>query len=60
MGAFVLRCGKALDGVSDRLTGPVEILVEGERIGDRPLGASATRFSDDRSFGAHRMGLADT
>jgi hypothetical protein len=25
MGASVLQCGKLFDGVSDRLTGPVEI-----------------------------------
>ena len=29
MGALVLRCGKLFDGVSDQLTGPMEILVEG-------------------------------
>lgn len=41
MEASVLRCGKLFDGLSDRLTGPVEILVEGERIAK--IGASVGR-----------------
>ena len=43
MSAVVLVCGNVLDGLSDALTGPAEILVEGNRIakversvGDRP------------------------
>jgi hypothetical protein len=32
MSATVLVCGKVFDGASEELTGPVEILVEGNRI----------------------------
>ena len=32
MSATVLVCGKVFDGVSEELTGPAEILVEGNRI----------------------------
>ena len=32
MSATVLVCGKVFDGASDSLTGPAEILVEGNRI----------------------------
>jgi hypothetical protein len=32
MSAVVLVCGNAFDGISDALTGPTEILVEGNRI----------------------------
>ncbi len=32
MSATVLVCGKVFDGASDRLTGPAEILVDGNRI----------------------------
>jgi len=32
MGIVVLVCGNVFDGISDSLTGPVEILVEGKRI----------------------------
>lgn len=41
MSAAALLCGKLFDGVSDRLTGPVEILVEGERIAE--IGPSVRR-----------------
>ena len=41
MGAFVLRCGRLFDGLSDHLSGPVEILVEGDRIAE--VGASVRR-----------------
>ncbi len=44
MSAFVLKCGKLFDGVSDRLTGPAEILVEGDRITE--IGPSVRRPSD--------------
>jgi hypothetical protein len=30
--ALVLVCGKVFDGISDALTGPAEILIEGNRI----------------------------
>ncbi|HMN03642.1 MULTISPECIES: hypothetical protein [Geobacter] len=32
MSMFVLVCGNVFDGLSDSLTGPAEILVEGNRI----------------------------
>ena len=32
MNAVVLLCGNVFDGLSDALTGPAEILVEGNRI----------------------------
>ena len=32
MSATVLVCGKVFDGASDSLTGPADILVEGNRI----------------------------
>jgi imidazolonepropionase-like amidohydrolase len=43
MGAFILSCGKMFDGVSNQLTGPVEILVEGDRITE--IGSSIHRPS---------------
>lgn len=52
MNAIVLVCGKMFDGVSERLTGPVEILVEGNRIASvgrsvhRPSGARVIDLSD--------------
>ncbi|HYK56334.1 MAG TPA: amidohydrolase family protein [Flavisolibacter sp.] len=51
MGAFILSCGKMFDGVSNQLTGPVEILVEGDRITEigsaihRPSGAETIDLS---------------
>ena len=48
MGAFVLLCGKLFDGVSDRLTGPVEILVEGDRITE--IGLSVRRPQDAQTI----------
>lgn len=44
MSATVLVCGRIFDGASEELTGPAEILVEGNRIAgmersvDRPPG----------------------
>jgi hypothetical protein len=32
MSLVVLICGNVFDGISDALTGPAEILVEGNRI----------------------------
>ena len=32
MSVIVLECGNVFDGISDTLTGPAEILVEGNRI----------------------------
>ncbi len=52
MGAFILSCGKMFDGVSNQLTGPVEILVEGDRITEigssihRPSGAETIDLSN--------------
>lgn len=44
MSAFVLLCGRMFDGVSDRLAGAVEILVEGDRIAE--IGPSVRRPPD--------------
>ena len=52
MSATVLVCGKVFDGVSEELTGPAEILVEGNRI------ASIGR-SVDRSPGVRVIDLSD-
>ena len=52
MSATVLVCGKVFDGVSEKLTGPAEILVEGNRI------ASIGR-SVDRSSGVQVIDLSD-
>lgn len=52
MSATVLVCGKMFDGVSEELTGPAEILVEGNRI------ASIGR-SVNRSPGAQVIDLSD-
>lgn len=52
MSAVVLLCGKVFDGVSDGLTGPAEILVEGGRITKigpsvpRPEGVEVVDLSD--------------
>ena len=48
MGKFVLRCGKLFDGVSDQLTGPAEILVEGDRIVE--IGSSVRRSPDTQTI----------
>ena len=48
MGASVLRCGKLFDGLSDRLTGPVEILVDGDRIVE--IGDSVRRPPDAQTI----------
>jgi imidazolonepropionase-like amidohydrolase len=52
MSATVLVCGKVFDGVSEQLTGPAEILVEGNRI------ASIGR-SVNRSLGVQVIDLSD-
>ena len=44
MSAFVLLCGRMFDGLSDHLAGPVEILVEGDRITE--IGPSVRRPPD--------------
>lgn len=36
MSVLVLGCGKVFEGLSDTLTGPAEILVEGNRIAKIP------------------------
>src|SRR5271165_4774415 len=52
MSATVLVCGKVFDGASDSLTGPAEILVEGNRITSlersvgRPSGAQVIDLSE--------------
>jgi imidazolonepropionase-like amidohydrolase len=48
MGTCVLRCGRLFDGVSDHLTGPVEILVEGDRI--TAIGPSVRHPSDAQTI----------
>jgi imidazolonepropionase-like amidohydrolase len=51
MSALVLVCGRVFDGLSDTLTGPAEILVEGnrttkiERSLGRPPGARVIDLS---------------
>jgi imidazolonepropionase-like amidohydrolase len=52
MSATVLVCGKVFDGASKKLTGPAEILVEGNRI------ASVAR-SVDRPHGVRIIDLSD-
>ena len=52
MSAVVLLCGKIFDGISDRLTGPAEILIENGRISEI---APAVR----RSSGAQVIDLRD-
>lgn len=52
MSAVVLLCGKVFDGISDRLTGPAEILIENGRISEI---APAVR----RSSGAQVIDLRD-
>ena len=52
MNATVLVCGKMFDGVSEELTAPAEILIEGNRIASversvgRPQGAQVIDLSD--------------
>jgi len=52
MTSVVLICGNVFDGLSDALTGPAEILVEGNRISrvepsvGRPPGAQVIDLSD--------------
>src|SRR6478752_7145983 len=41
MSSIVLRCGKMFDGVSETLSGPIEILIEGKRISS--MGRSVER-----------------
>jgi len=48
MTASVLRCGKLFDGLADRLTGPAEILVDGDRIVE--IGASVRRPPDAQTI----------
>ncbi|MGH7104883.1 MAG: amidohydrolase family protein [Acetobacteraceae bacterium] len=48
MGVFVLLCGKLFDGVSDQLTGPIEILVEGDQISE--IGSSVRRPADTQTI----------
>lgn len=52
MSAIVLSCGKVFDGISDRLAGPTEILVDDGRIAEigrsvhRPSGATVIDLSN--------------
>ncbi|MGA8595238.1 MAG: amidohydrolase family protein [Bryobacteraceae bacterium] len=52
MGDCILRCGRMFDGVSETLSGPMEILVEKNRITrvaqsvERPAGAEVIDLSD--------------
>jgi hypothetical protein len=53
MSVLVLGCGKVFEGLSDTLTGPVEILVGGNRIAriersvGRPPGVSSGSYAAD-------------
>lgn len=52
MSATVLVCGKLFDGTGDRLVGPVEVLVEQDRVAEiapavaRPAGAKVVDLTD--------------
>lgn len=48
MGTCVLRCGGMFDGVADRLSGPVEILVEDDRIAE--IGPTVRRPPDAQTI----------
>jgi len=48
MGASVLLCGGMFDGVADRLSGPVEILVEDDRIAE--IGPTVRRPPDAQTI----------
>lgn len=60
MSAVVLSCGKVFDGISDRLTGPAEILVEGDRITEmaptvrKPAGGARVSAGSSSSVAARR------
>ncbi|RCS31686.1 amidohydrolase family protein [Rhodanobacter denitrificans] len=48
MGTCVLLCGRMFDGLADRLTGPVEILVEDDRIAE--IGPTVRRPPDAQTI----------
>ena len=60
MSATVLVCGKVFDGASEELTGPAEILVEGNRIASigRSVNRSSAGHGDLRGFYNPRWGIA--
>ena len=62
MNAVVLLCGNVFDGLSDALTGPAEILVEGNRISriERSLGRPPDAWVIDLSERTVSLGFIDT
>ena len=62
MSAVVLLCGNVFDGLSDALTGPAEILVEGNRISriERSVGRPPGAWVIDLSERTVSLGFIDT
>src|SRR6516164_1850629 len=62
MSAVVLLCGNLFDGLSDALTGPAEILVEGNRISriERSVGRPPGAWVIDLSERTVSPGFIDT
>jgi imidazolonepropionase-like amidohydrolase len=62
MSALILVCGKVFDGLSDTLTGPAEILIEGNRIAkvERSVGRPPGAHVIDLSERTVSPGLIDT
>ena len=62
MSAVVLLCGNVFDGLSDALTGPAEILVEGDRIAriERSVGLPPSARVIDLSERTVSPGFIDT
>ena len=62
MNAVVLLCGNVFDGLSDALTGPAEILVEGNRISriERSVGRPPGAWVIDLSERTVSPGFIDT
>ena len=62
MSAVVLLCGNVFDGLSDALTGPAEILVEGNRISriERSVGRPPGAWVIDLSERTVSPGFIDT
>jgi imidazolonepropionase-like amidohydrolase len=62
MSTYILVCGNVFDGISDSLTGPAEILVEGNRISriERSVGRSPETQVIDLSERTVSPGFIDT
>ena len=62
MSAVVLLCGNVFDGLSDAVTGPAEILVEGNRISriERSVGRGPGAWVIDLSERTVSPGFIDT